>query len=349
MKRIFTLLTIALGSVSGIQSQVVLTYATHGFTSGLTHETIQVDYQEPGDAGTNLVWDFSQVNSLKKTGADAESTIGEVLSKNASRGNVAVSRNDQVSFLYNNTEKGNEYLGYESENMTVTFTEPLIKTKYPQSFGTYFEGNYSGNYTCQCGTAEQTNDLSGFYSTHADATGVLFLPGDIQLQALRVRTVEILEYPHSVLNTEHVKYLWYAQSERFPVFVSLSTYSVNKSTGERQLVGQTSYLNVNLSPAAPTGIASVINDSEIAYKVFPNPFRNKVEVSYSLPKEVPVSVELYNSRGLKLASLIDRQSQKGANYLSKDIAKYTQAPDIYILKLTFGDKVFTEKLIKEGK
>ncbi|MDR0865270.1 MAG: T9SS type A sorting domain-containing protein [Candidatus Symbiothrix sp.] len=346
MKRIFTLVVIAFSSISLIQSQVVLTHTTHGFTPGSSHECIRIDYQEPGDAGTNLIWDFSRVNALRNETPSSKSTIGENLTQNSPEGNVVISQDGQFSFLYNNTEKGTEYFGYKAGETGVTLAEPIVKTKYPQSFGDYFEGNYSGTVACSC---ESTNHIHGFYSTHADATGVILLPGNIELPALRVQTIETTEYDGASAYSEQVKYLWYAQSERFPVFVSLETYSVDTTTGEKQLTDQLSFLNKNLSPASPTGILSLDKKSGVSYKVFPNPFKNSIEVSYTLPEEVSVSIELYNSQGVKLATLLNNQLQKGSNSFSKDIANYVQSPDIYFLKLIFGKEVFTEKLIKEGK
>jgi hypothetical protein len=348
MKRIFTLFAIALCSVSLIQAQVVLTYATHGFTTGLNHECNSVEYQAPGEAGTDLVWDFSQV-SLTQEAPLSKSIVGKNLTKSTHESNIVVDRNDQVSFMFNNTESKNEYVGYQTGEISVVLTEPIVKTKYPQSFGTYFEGNYSGTFSCSCATSGQTTNLHGFYSTHADATGVILLPNNIQLQALRVHTVETMEYGNSETYSEHVKYLWYAQSERFPVFVSLESYSVNKTSGERRMVGQTSFLNSNVSPVAPTGIAPIDANSEIAYKVFPNPVKNSIEVNYSLPEELPVSIDLYNSKGIKLATLLNHQLQQGNNSFKKDVSKYIQTQDVYFLRLSFGNKVFTEKLIKERK
>lgn len=273
---------------------------------------------------------------------DEDRTILSEIAEESEIGNFVAKRDDNVSFFYNITDKGNEYLGYETKNQKLMFSEPMFKTSYPQSFGTFFEGNFAGLISYKNSTS--TTPVKGTYSTHADATGTIILP-NITLQVLRVHTTERMEYNG---NTAQVidKYLWYAQDVRYPVFVSIETY-YERQDGTASCASTNSYLNLNLNKSfdAPTDIQNIAGN--VDYKVSPNPFVNVIKVEYNLPEATNVNIELYNVAGAKLATLVNNETQVGENVLSEDISTLTSVSDVYILKMTFGNQVYTEKVIKK--
>jgi hypothetical protein len=302
-----------------------MTRASHGFFSGQNHECQAVQSQSPGESGNNCVWDFSKVTLLKeeKSVSDLSDDIGK----------IRVSRNDGCEFFFKTTDKTNEYWGYQSGNTKLQYSEPIVKTKYPQTYGTQFSGKYAGTYTVE--GSNYTSKTEGTYSTHADAIGVILLPGDVSLPALRVRTTE------GNAKFERVKYLWYAQDIRLPLFVILEDYSI-AADGTKTLRTTQSYLN--------THIKSPVNNRPLtdafSYQVFPNPFRGEVQLTYSLTEKALVTVALYSSGGTKLVTLVSNQMQSGMQTLSQDVSKYTTQPGVYLLKITVGDKTYTEKLVK---
>ena len=324
MKRFFTFLLIALGVTPLLFSQVTMTKAGHGFSSGLNHECAAVLYQSPGESGKNCVWDFSKATLLNENKSISE------LSDDI--GIIKASRNDGCEFFFNITENANEYWGYKTGNASFQLTEPIVKTKYPQTYGTRFSGKYAGTYTVE--DRNYTSRVEGTYSTHADGVGVIVLPEDVSFSALRVRTTE------GTATFERVKYLWYAQEVRLPIFVTLEDYSI-AADGTRKLLTAQSYLNTQAkNPAVVQSSADAFS-----FQVFPNPFRDEVQLTYTLTEKAFVTVELYAPGGAKLTTLVS-QVQSGTQTLSKDVSKYAQQPGVYLLKITVGDKVYTEKLVK---
>jgi hypothetical protein len=331
MKRFFTFLFIAFSSVSLLCAQVTLTKATHGFTSGQSHQCQEVTYQAPGNAGTNLVWDFSQA-VLKDKAPASDSNIEESFDG----GNIKAIRNDGCTFFYNITEKGNEYIGYQVGNTTLRFSEPILKTKYPQTLGTQFEGKFNGTLTTE--GSDYVRRVEGNYSTHADALGTIILPDGASLPALRVRTTE------SDGARELVKYLWYAQDVKYPIFVTTEEYEISGQDA-RILRGGSSFVNITIEKI--TQSATGLQDLKAAtYKVFPNPFKDEIQLSYYLPEKTNVTIALYSSNGTKLSTLVSGQTQIGNNSVSQNVAKYTSAPGVYLLKIQLGDKIYTEKIVK---
>jgi len=324
MKRFFTFLFSALGASSLLYSQVTMTKATHGFSQGQNHECQEVQYQSPGNCGKNCVWDFSKTTLLDEPKSVAN------LSDEA--GTIRASRNDGCEFFFKTTENANEYWGYKAGNTSLQLTEPIVKTKYPQTYDTQFSGKYAGTYTV--GDKNYTYPVEGSYSTHADAVGVIILPGDVSFTALRVKTTE------GTASFERVKYLWYAQEVRLPLFVTMEDYSI-AADGSRRLLSSQSYLNTLAK--SQTGIQKPADT--FSFQVFPNPFRDKVQMTYALTEKALVTVALYGPDGSKLTTLLS-QVQSGSQSLSSDVSKYTQQPGVYLLKITVGDKAYTEKLVK---
>jgi hypothetical protein len=328
MKRFFTFLLIAAGAAPALYSQITMTKASHGFLSGQNHECQAVQYQAPGTSGTNCVWDFSKAVALNDTKSTA--ALSE---ENSVLGTIKAARNDGCDFFFNTTESANEYWGYQSGNTKFQLTEPIVKTKYPQTFGTQFSGNYAGTVTVE-GT-NYSSPVSGSYSTNVDGIGTVILPGDVSYPALRVKTTE------GNASFERVKYLWYAQNVRLPLFVTLEDYSI-AADGTRKLTATESYLNTQVQSQSN---AQTTADA-FSYSVSPNPFRNEIQVTYTLAEKSLVTIALYASGGAELTTLVPQQVQSGSQTVSKDVSQYAKLPGVYLLKITAGDKVYTEKLLK---
>ena len=327
MKRLFTFLFSVLGATSLLFSQVTMTKASHGFISGQNHECQSVGYQSPGESGKNCVWDFSKASLLAE-----DKSVSDLSDET---GLIKASRNDGCEFFFNNTERGNEYMGYKTAHTRLQLTEPILKTKYPQTYGTQFSGNYSG--TCTNEETGYTVRVEGTYSTHGDATGVIILPGDVSFSVLRIKTTE------GNASFERVKYLWYAQEVHLPLFVTLEDYSI-AADGTRKLLTAESFLNLDARAKSPAGIQSL--SAAFSFQVSPNPFRDELQLTYSLAEKARVTVALYASDGAKLATLVSNEMQSGKQTFSKDVSKYAQLPGIYLLKITVGDKTYTQKLVK---
>ena len=327
MKRFFTFLLIALGVIPLLYSQVTMTKASHGFSGGQSHECQAVAYQSPGESGKNCVWDFSKATVL-----DVAKSTCELTEDNSTLGTITASRNDGCDFFFITTESANEYWGYKAGDQRLQLTEPIVKAKYPQTYGAQFSGKYAGTVTVE-GT-DYKRQVAGTYSTNVDGVGTIILPDNISFPAIRVKTTE------ESASFERVKYLWYTQNVILPLFVSMEEYAV-AADGTKHLQASESYLNTQAK--SPTGIQSIADS--FSYQVAPNPFKDKIQLTYTVTGKELVTVALYASDGSKLTTLLS-QVQSGAQSLSKDVSKYAQTPGVYLLRMTVGDKVYTEKLVR---
>lgn len=81
---------------------------------------------------------------------------------------------------------------------------------------------------------------------------------------------------------------------------------------------------------------------------YPNPFNMETEIVYQLPKSVHVKLEIYNSMGQKVRTLISENQDAGryaAHWNGKDVSNNELPTGVYIYKLTTSDFVSAKKLI----
>ena len=335
MKKIFTLLSVLLGLGTLSQAQVVMTYSSHGLKSGDTHASQEVEFKEQGPSGQNVVWDFSNLVPV----GDADASL--VGAEAGTTYNIGITReSDDVHFLYNVSENANEYKGYKSKTYLVTYDKPIVKTQYPQTYGSFFQGDFEGSIAYDERVIGHT---SGSYSTEGDATGTILLPNGTILPVLRVKTTErIDQWVCGGTTVEIEKYLWYAQDTRYPVFVSMTVTTTNMSDNSTTVLKK-SCLNLNINEPK---LLRATQDA-IAYTVSPNPFRDNITINYTLPQDMVVGADLYDAQGVLLAVVVPvQQQQAGEQTITFYAAPYTQLPGVYFLKIRFGANVYSEKITK---
>jgi hypothetical protein len=76
---------------------------------------------------------------------------------------------------------------------------------------------------------------------------------------------------------------------------------------------------------------------------YPNPFNPVTQISYTLPEDGPVKLEIYNLLGQKVATLVDEYQQAGqktVNWEAKDFSS-----GVYFYKLTTDKFTATKKMV----
>ncbi len=81
---------------------------------------------------------------------------------------------------------------------------------------------------------------------------------------------------------------------------------------------------------------------------YPNPFNPTTDIVYALPKEVKVSLCIYNSLGQKITTLIDKKQAAGfyrARWSARDQFGNAVSSGVYFYRLEAGDFVSTKKML----
>lgn len=98
---------------------------------------------------------------------------------------------------------------------------------------------------------------------------------------------------------------------------------------------------VSIPPAAPPLAARIES-------VFPNPFNPNVSISFSLDRAAPVRLEIFDPAGRAVALMADglyQPGRYGMRWHGKDRSGRPVASGIYLLRLTAGPEVDSERLI----
>jgi hypothetical protein len=78
--------------------------------------------------------------------------------------------------------------------------------------------------------------------------------------------------------------------------------------------------------------------------IYPNPFFNETTIEFSLNTSSDVVVEIYNSQGRHISTLTNQAFDPGTHQLRWDGEGL--AAGVYIIKMKVGDRIYTEKLVK---
>jgi hypothetical protein len=334
----------------GLLAQISLTYKNNALVTGDVNVYREIQYTDPGNAGSNQIWDFSKI---QYTGKSPESNIQPNASKplsGVSDYNLILNENGYEYFI-NLNENGIEEKGFinKEKEMTLLYSDPIVKMKYPFSFGEQFSNAFTGIASYR---EISRIDVSGNYSVVADAFGTLVFPDRVIKNALRLKiTRDGLDRNmcgSTVSNS--VRYSWYAPGMRYPV---LSISSIEYQTSSQvPSITRTAFVNLEQKDEANKIAGSdesqvQADKSDVSVILFPNPFNEKISYNYYLRKQLPVSIELFDMTGSsKLRIIKDQVQSEGLHSGELDGTAIGLTPGIYYIRFTFDKKVVVSKIVK---
>ena len=355
MKTIFTFSVLIFFSFQ-LRAQTILTYSENGLIIGDSYNFQEIQFPDPGNAGPNQIWDFSKIQF---TGKNPVSTLqSPTIPKLDGVGdyNLSLSENGYDYFM-NCTQSDLEELGYTNSDlkMTLRYSDPVVKMKYPFSYGSQFTDHFIG-----VATYSETNtiDFFGDHTVSADASGTLILPDRIVDNTLRVKSVKtgLQINMCGTANVNIVKYSWYAAGYRYPL-LTLTTVENHPSVGSPQIT-KTAYLNNqqptkkgiipgNTLASGLTDQAKLTGKPDISVSLSPNPFSDKLTYNYFLNEPVNVSIELYNMSGKNISWLVKDQLQSvGSQTGELNSSMYGLVSGVYFIRFTFDKQVVIQKIVK---
>jgi hypothetical protein len=338
-------------------AQTSLSLSENGLLIGDSYTYREIQFPDPGSAGSKQVWDFSGTQYTGKSQVTNMQGASDQKLPGASGYNLSLTENGYDFFL-NATSAALEECGYvnESLKLTLAYSDPVIKMKYPFSYGDQFSDHFIG-----IATYSETNkiDFFGDHSVTADGYGTLILPDLITDNVLRIKSVkkglQINMCGMTEINV--VKYSWFGPGYRYPL-LSL-TIAENQVVGgalqiSRLAFTNTQQLQVKSGSLADTKVSVRQSDpdnlrikSAIAVSLSPNPFTDKLTYSYSLNEPLPVSIELYTVTGKNSGWLVKNQLQiEGLHTGEFRSMMYNLAPGVYFLRFTFDKQIVIRKIVK---
>ena len=94
-----------------------------------------------------------------------------------------------------------------------------------------------------------------------------------------------------------------------------------------------------------TGIATQEAADNYSLNIYPNPFREYTNISYSLEKPSQVKVEVMDVLGRQVATLVNHNQAAGAYNVKFDATEYNGTnAGVYIVRMTIGDRIITKQI-----
>jgi hypothetical protein len=355
MKSIFTLFISAFISLT-ITAQPQLSLGEITPVVGDVYNVYQADSAySPGVGGSaNMTWDFRNLNGY---GQAYDYTVNYVTP--SSTPDASYFPTSTVAESYPSTKGGTTYYktngndvymdgftitvsGLGSVLVDINADNELIMT-YP-----FTQGSNVADATIT-GTAyfffvgPQTASISGNANTVADGYGTLLMPyGDTIKDVIRVLRNESYTATSTLGTTtiNRTNIFFYATSsstttanKKFPLVAFYET-NINGSS--------TKWVTSQLKMI--TGLDHLANTLEYI-KVFPNPVKERINISFSLANEAKVSITLKNNLGQNVSTLLaTQQLNNGSHNYSID---NTFASGVYFLEIDVDGRKKVEKIILE--
>ena len=347
MKKILFTIVLSFFILFNVKSQTVIDFNTHAPKAGDVINFLEIPFFEPGPGGHDMVWDFSKIEPLARTViSKQENPEKSAIDKMIIAPNIVLNEEEKNNY-FNLTENSYEQVGVITKDYNLVYEKPIKRMAYPFIYEDYFDGEFNGhaNYNIN-----YFIDIYGKYTVEADAYGLLLLPGNRIKNVLRVK-----QYVHStqiskcsVVEIDTYKYVWYSYDERYPL-VSVVVTEQRFSNGETKLI-QESFINDRVYTCADDNILANVKENDNSlfnYSVFPNPFKNDINISYQLNKDFVVTVGIYDVIGKRIKDVVLNEKQNQGLYTytigASDIGLL---PGMYFVKFEIGNKVFTEKIIR---
>ena len=331
--------------IAGAFAQTTLTYAKNGILPGISVTSHEFEYTAPGNDGANQIWDFSKIKIKSDNQINSTNATPKVSLAGVSNYNVVLTEKDK-EFFFNTNSELLELKGYTAPDFSVVYSDPLVKMKYPFSYGDNFKDAFAGSALWQ---VTNTLTFQGEYSVTADAYGTLILPDHTYKNALRIK-ISSENIETSLCSSTLVKqtnYLWYVDGYHYPVIAMNHIFS--QQTNMDAVITETAYYNPQQSSTPNNSIATSIEQTstDFAINSYPNPFYDKVNYSYFLRKDTKVTIEFFDMSGKLNQFVLNNQTQTSGIHSGEiDAAALSLVPGVYYIRFTFDDKVIVHKVVK---
>jgi hypothetical protein len=331
MKKLTFLIVNIFFSLNFLHAQTTLQYSVHALKAGIDNPMSYCKYSDPGLAGDNQTWDFSQLQFEQPfTGFVKKSVFSNFQSVFPQSNTVLAEFN---SLFYLNVTKDqvvqNGYISSDGSTK-ITYSVPFVKMKFPFAFGDIYSGSVIGTFE---GPGNSTGNITGSYTVEADGYGTLILPNNsVFNDVLRVNTHKFYDnqLTNSVQHVDIVTVRWYNSIHRYPLLV-LTKYTTS-GDGIESINYQAAY---NSDAIRSTLDLSSLSLSDDNLTLFPNPVTTSLNMTFDSPVSGNMNIQIYHADGKQIKSFNQDYILGTHNYnLSKEISGLLPGP--YILVVNFG-------------
>lgn len=295
----------------------------------------QISYQEAMYKGDNLIWDFSNAD-----------TIGEEYEALYFMPNKADSSkwsHIEYNTRYNYELQGDTLFLLSYENPTT-----YIKYSHPEALFSLPIKNHKSSTNQFVGTGEYGHlyplNIMGSRTISIVANGILKLPNTTYNETFLLHSCR--QYIQNGLDSVPIHldiYQWFSPASNFPLLESIIS-----------IVNDTLDFNTSFVYKLPHEEEKKVNeyenqinkDSIITYlNCYPNPVETELFVNYSLSKKSDIIISLHNSLGLQVYQTPIEEKTEGEYTQLLNLSGLTLG--VYTLYIHAGEEIIEEEIIKK--
>jgi len=329
MKKQLQITLLSLVSITAF-SQTTINGSDVNPSIGESYTSNTCAYQNPGAAGANQTWDFS---NLVSTGTYSYNIAASSL--NGSNMAFITSGGGSANSHAKIDASGHEQLVIITTNSTFTYSDGEMMKQYPLAYNNTYNDTFKASFVANNipSTRTGTNTLT------VDGYGTLILPGQTISDVIRYKFEET--YIDSLdlgggnyyeINYSSENYYWYKAGNKESI-LAFSSLIVPGQTVESGFY--TALTNV--------GIYQIDGIDEIS--ILGNPFISDLNFSISTKKDIEIYYELVDLSGSIVYSSNQANLSPGVNTLK--LSTENLAKGVYALKIRKGENTMTKLVIKK--
>lgn len=294
----------------------------------------------PRNSGQNQTWNFSSM--IQSTAVSTTSFIAySAVPISATQFSAATVVEDDGSGSYtfykttSTPTTQTEMIGYSDGTVTQTFTNTLIQTIWPFSYGSTFTDAFGGTIT---GT-NVSGSFNGTNTTTGSGTGTIMLPGGINMSNIlqaRINSVIKMSATYSSIplsfTINSTSYNYFHTSKKFQI----ASVSINIT---ESAFGNDTTITVNLNKDVAMGLTEKNFDAPFA--IYPNPAKNDFTVKLTNKDAQPCRLLVFDCTGN-----VVKAYDYGTSVNIQDKIEIKDLPrGVYLVKTSLGDKLSVRRLI----
>ena len=333
MKRLLLPVLLAFSSASGnyLMAQPTLTTASNNLKVGdqfTGHQATitPTQFTAAATAGANQTWNFNTLVSTAVVQAGVLSRAAAPNPTSMPAATMVVKVGDQYAYYENNGTSLKEHGAYEAtQNYSLENTDPAEKLRFPFTFNSFFQDNYSGSANLGGTIVPRV----GVVTVTAESYGTLTTPSGTYQNVLKVKTEESSN-PGTPFAENSITYDWFQPGIHFPVL---------RITRRITMLG-TAHTGFYLTQPLGTkeDLAARFN-----LQVWPNPANSGLTIQLEDQSAGLVKLSLLNVVGKEIAELPYSRLAGNLKHLKTDVSGYPKG--IYLLKLETEAGTLLKRLV----
>ena len=283
--------------------------------------------QDPGEAGANMVWDYTGLTALQNYNGQIVPSVPSTYQDDYPDASWIMELVGN-QYYYNFGPEAFEYFGGVENGISYPYQDPELFYSYPFEFESTHSDESFNSLTIQGLAVERsTSTLSA-----NDGHGTLNMPNEqVYEDVFRIRTHRVIEDSSitGLSTTEVVQTMFIQNGIAVPV-ITHTTLIITTTAGSDEY----EFLEFMQSYAVEVGVVE-----PDLFAMYPNPSTERVTIKWENSVDV---IEVYDGSGRLVESV---SHYPGLNVTGIDVSDWN--PGVYTVSLTSGEHVTTKKLVVE--